>query len=255
MRKALSRVVALAVTAFFAGCSLPTQLQVRDPEPAQIVDYVALFQPFAATKIYTGGDYVWAGYAYVDHHCKQFFAALEEGRMELSFAQHTSAAGFSAANTILTLAKKSQYSIGVVGAAGTLAAAVFDSARNDFFYGQFSALAQYSGSLWLQTTVAQDDFKNKNAGVQTIYRDIENRPLDRAMVVAKAHNLVQAYANLCTIQQMQVFIQTALNTKPAAPAADQAQKTAGTPTGGRAKEARGAPAGTRRGGLTGYAIY
>lgn len=246
--------LALSVCIPVAGCSVPLQLQVRDPKPSEIVDYVALFQPFSKGRIATGEDYVWAGYSYVDHHCAKFFEALEEGRMQLSFAKHTTAAGFSAANTFMTLAKKSQQSIGVVGATGTLISAVLDSATNDFFYGQFSGLAQYSGSLWLQTTVAQNDFKNVNPAVRANYAEVKDRPLDKVSVQARAHNIVQAYANLCTIQQMQVFIQSALMSKPAKSASDAPPAKAGAGTPARPVESFGRGQ-ARPGGMSGYAIF
>jgi hypothetical protein len=258
MRKYLSAAYgALFAGVLTAGCSVPLSLQVRDPKPADIIDYVVLFQPYSRGTIQTGADYVWAGYSYVDHHCSKFFEALEEGRMQLAFAKHTTAAGFSAANTFMTLAKKSQQSIGVVGAAGTLISAVMDSATNDFFYGQFSGLAQFSGALWLQTTVAQDDFKNKNQTVKDNYDAVKSAALTSVAVQARAHNIVQSYANLCTIQQMQVFIQTALNKTPAKPAADDGKAVVKTGANGQAvrpKESYGARSRST-GGMSGYAIY
>ena len=245
MRRSAFAVFLLTPLILLSGCSIPLQLQVRDPDPKAIIDYVSIFGPYSPGPIKTGGDYVWAGYAYVDHHCSKFFEALEEGRMNMAFLRDTSAAGFSAANTVLTLAKVSQQSIGVVGAGGTLLAATLTAATNDYFYGQFSGLAQYSGSLWLQTSAAQDNFKNKDPTVHARYAQIADQPLGTLKVQAMAHNIVQSYASLCTIQQMQVFIQTALANGKAVPAAD---KTAGTGLKGRSL------GGPTRGGMTGYVI-
>jgi hypothetical protein len=202
------------------ACSTPFLAPLAEPEPQAIVDYVALFGPFAKRPIETGGDYVWAGYTYVDHHCTRFFRVLEDGRAHLAFAKNTASSAFGAANTVLTLLKESQTSIGIVGAAGTLIGATINSYSNDFYYNQFSSVSQYGGSLWLQTTIAQSDYKFRNDVIRGLYSEISGAPIAVVEIRAKAHNIVQNYARLCTIQQMQVFINTALNSKPATPAAD-----------------------------------
>jgi hypothetical protein len=173
----------------------PFLAPLAEPEPQAIVDYVALFGPFAKRPI-------------------------EDGRAHLAFAKNTASSAFGAANTVLTLLKESQTSIGIVGAAGTLIGATINSYSNDFYYNQFSSVSQYGGSLWLQTTIAQSDYKFRNDVIRGLYSEISGAPIAVVEIRAKAHNIVQNYARLCTIQQMQVFINTALNSKPATPAAD-----------------------------------
>lgn len=228
------KVIAVVSSFSLAGCTASPFQQLNGPVPADIIDYMQLFQPFATTSISSGADYVWAGYSYVDHHCNAFFSALELGRMQAAFARDVTSSGFGAANTIMTLLQESQKSIGIVGAIGTFAQGTITSFSNNFYFAQFSGVAEHAGLLWLQVTVAQNTYKFTT--VAPLYDEIKGSTIASVEVRAKAHNIVQNYARLCSLQQLQVFIHTALTSKGATPAAPP-----GT-VAGRSRE--GAPLGS-----------
>jgi hypothetical protein len=252
---------ALAGSLALSACAPALNLAIDDPSPTQIVDYMGLFQSHWPGQITTGGDYVWAGYAYVDHHCAKFFAALEKGRMQLAFAKDTTAAGFGLANTVMTELKRAQSAIGIVGAVGTFVGAAITSYQNSFFFEGFSGLAQFAGSLWLQTTNAQSHYKFENPTVSALLATVQDRALTVTEVRAKAHNIVQGYARTCTIQQMHVFINTALAAKPAEPdtGANGGEAGAAPPKQGRNLRSGAARAyypttRTPKGGMGAYVI-
>lgn len=234
LRNRFLKAFAVAGSLVMAGCAVSPFQKLNGPTPADIIDYMEIFQPFATTPITTGADYVWAGYAYVDHHCNAFFAALEFGRMKAAFAKDVTVGGFGAANTVMTLLKESQKNIGIVGAIGTFTQGAITSLSDNFYFAQFSGVAEHAGLLWLQVTVAQDTYKFTT--VVPLYDDIKGRDISSVEVRAKAHNIVQNYARLCSLQQLQVFIHTALTSTGATPASPPG--TAST----RSKE--GAPFGS-----------
>ncbi len=230
------------------ACSPALLQELDEPTAGAVIDYMSMFSPYSAAPIQTGGDYVWAGYAYVDYHCSEFFRGLELGRMRLAFARDTSVAGFGAANSILALVTSSQKSIGIVGAAGMFVSQSIANYSNDYYFNQFSGVAQYSGELWVQTTSAQNHYKFENAQVTELYDQISRGPIGVGEVQAKAHNIVQGYARLCTLQQMQVFIQTALTGRTSIPAASSSAI-------GGARAFGGSGSGAGRGsGMSAYVI-
>src|SRR5262245_1915470 len=200
--------VAMAFAGAAAGCSafgLPYQ-PIEEPRPVTIADFSAIFQPFATGKIQTGSDYVWAGYSYVDYQCNTFFTALAKARIQNAFLKDTTSQTFATANTILAIAKVAQNSIGIVSAAGSFATATLANYSNDFYF------SQHSGAVWLQVSTIMSDYKRDK---QAEFLAVSGGSLSSPTVAFAAHNLVQNYARLCSLQQIDLIIQTALTAAPA----------------------------------------
>jgi hypothetical protein len=206
------------------GCSgplapYPLGKRVEDPAPKDVIAFIALFQPFAANwSIATGEDYVWAGYAYVDHQCNNFFTALEMARRDLSFSKDMSTSAFSAASGILPLVIESQKQISIVAALGTFVAAAINNYSNSYLYGQIMSTAQHAPLLWNHVVDSQNNYKF--VASMPILLEIRTASLANVAVAAKAHNLVQNYARICSLHQLELFVQTAL-TSGAAVASNQ----------------------------------
>ncbi|MFN0219009.1 MAG: hypothetical protein ACKVP4_09375 [Hyphomicrobium sp.] len=190
-----------------SGCANLLAQSVELPTPTNINDYIGMFEPFATGPILTGSDYVWAGYAYSDHHCNNYFSALEKSKMQASFIKDTTASAFAAANTFMSLASTSQKALGIVAAAGSFVGNVMTSYNNEFFF------AQHSGALWNQVVIAQNQYKFHD--VVDLYDSIKANPISNVTTAAVAHNIVQNYARLCTLQQLDLFVSTALTTRSA----------------------------------------
>lgn len=192
-----------------AGCStLPTIAPPEEPTPKNIQDYVTLLQPFSGGGIVKGGDYVVAGYAYVDHHCQKFFNSLEQSRMQNEFVTDTVSQAFTAANAILAFADTTTKTIGFVTQVGTI---VNTGLKN---YNRIYFFAPYAGSLWYQVQTIQGDYKFKDP-IKSLVGQIKDRDLSSVADWATAHQIVQGYARICSLPQFQLLINTALVAKPA----------------------------------------
>ncbi len=213
MRKLPRRLIAVVIgSVCVSGCSSIFSDSILDqsvqlPTPSNVHEYMALFQPFSTGPIQSGSDYVWAGYAYSDHHCNAYFSALEKAKIQAAFFKDATSSAFSAADTIMALAVASQQAIGIVAAAGSFIGNVMTSYNNQFFF------AQHSGALWNQVVIAQNKYKFED--VAALYNTIKEGPIASPTVAAVAHNIVQNYARLCTLQQLDLFVSTALTTRTA----------------------------------------
>lgn len=167
-----------------------------------------MLQPFSSGRIVKGGDYVVAGFAYVDHHCQRFFNSLEQSRMQNEFATDTISQAFTAANAILAFADTATKTIGFVTQVGTI---VNTGLKN---YNRIYFFAPYAGSLWYQVQTIQSDYKFKDP-VKTLVAGIKDRSMDTVADWASAHQIVQGYARICSLPQFQLLINTALVAKPA----------------------------------------
>src|SRR5262245_4012826 len=132
---------------------------------------------------------------------------------------------FATTNTILAIAKVAQNSIGIVSEAGTFANSTLTDYSNDYYF------TQHSGAVWLQVSTIMSDYK-KDKGDD--FLAVRSGLLTSPTVAFASHNLVQNYARLRSLQQIDLIIQTALTAK-------QAQKVTadgspGAPPAGAKKE-------------------
>ena len=185
------------------GCSGLGAKPIDAPSPMDVVDFTHTFEAYTGRRIDTANDYVWAGYAYIDQHCQTFFDALEMGRKDGVFAKETIAAGGAFSTEVMTLLKNSQTAIGIVTGAVTL---VTNSVER---YNNMYNFAQYSPALWQHVSTAQSKYKSIDMA-QTM-TDIGPSGIGTAATFYQAHQVVQGYARLCSIPQIEYFVHTALN--------------------------------------------
>jgi len=220
--KSLALIAAILGTAMAVAACAGNGLSSRlnSPEPEQIIEYTKAFELHFNRKIETGEDYVRAGYNYVDHHCEQFFIAIEVEKRKLLFAKNSVQQAFSTAPAILTatygrgsasLAKP----LAILAALAGLSAQMFDS------YGEQFAFSNYSTQLRLKVQEAQYAYKTATETSLITF----NQPFSSSSIsnAYKAHQLVQGYARLCTVPQFEQFIVTALDSTRAGKASNEPQ--------------------------------
>ena len=204
-----------------SGCSSLSAVPLESPAPADIVDFTQTFETYTNHRIGTAEDYVYAGYAYTDHNCQKFFNALEMARKNSLFAKDTLTSAGGLATEILTLLAESQTAIGIVsGAVGFVANGI---ERHNNLYN----FAEYSPALWQHVSTAQSNFKSTD--VPPTLELIAANPIDTAATFYQAHQIVQAYARLCSLPQIEYFVHTALNNSKttAADVDEDTKKTGG----------------------------
>lgn len=215
-------IAAVMGSALLAGCSGLGATPVESPSPQSVINFTQTFETYTGRRIASADDYVWAGYSYVDDHCQTFFNALEMGRKDGVFAKETIAAGGLFATDVLTQLKKSQTAIGIVSGAIGLVTASIDRYNNMYNF------AQYSPALWQHVATAQSKYKSEDAP-QTL-QDLGRASIAEAAVFYQAHQIVQGYARLCSLPQIEYFIHTALTNSKTQSADDV--KTTKTSKGG-----------------------
>ncbi len=185
------------------GCAFSAR--VDSPDPGDIIGYVSDFEKHFGRKIDTGEDYVLAGLSYVDHYCELFFTELEVEKRKLAFSKSSIQQGFATAITIapLTTATNKSKPVAILGALSGLANHVFEQYEKQFVF------ASYSAQLRLKVLQAQYNFKEVHkqeiSSLNTSLRDAS------LATVYKSHQVVQEYAKLCTIPQLDLYIITALD--------------------------------------------
>lgn len=204
--------------ALLAGCSGLGAVPIADPNPTDVMDFTATFENYTHRRIETAEDYVYAGYAYVDNQCQTFFNALESARKDGVFAKESLNSAGALTNQILTLLKESQTSIGIVSGAFAFATAGIDRYNNLYNF------AEYSPSLWQHVMTAQNNYKSTDAAPTLI--PIATLSISSAATFYQAHQIVQGYARLCSLPQIEYFIHTAL-TNSKTQAADSTKTTSG----------------------------
>ncbi len=195
-------IAAVMGSALLAGCSGLGATPIDSPTPQTVIDFTQTFETYTGHRIATADDYVWAGYAYVDENCQTFFNALEMGRKDGVFAKETIAAAGTFTNEILTQLKKSQSAIGIVAGGFQLVTNSIDRYNNMYNF------AQYSPALWQHVATAQSKYKSEDAP-QTL-NDLGPHSIGDAAVFYQAHQIVQGYARLCSLPQIEFFIHSAL---------------------------------------------
>lgn len=215
LRSVARRLCAAAVSAtLLAGCSGLGAEPIPPPTPGDILDLTTTFSNFTNRPISTAEDYVFAGYAFTDHHCQKFFNALEQSRRDNVFAKDTLSSAGTLTTEILTLLKESQTSIGIVAGAVGYASNTLERYNNMYNF------ALYSPALWQHVNTAQSTFKSTDA-VPTL-GPIANLSIDSAAVFYQAHQIVQSYARICSLPQIEYFIHTALSNSKTVPADEPA---------------------------------
>lgn len=198
--------IAIAMSALLASGCTGLSARLDSPLPEQIIKYTAAFEVHAKAKISTGEDYVLAGYSYVDEHCEQFFVELEVEKRKLLFAKNSLQQTFATAPSIVTItsgAAAAAKPVAILASLAGLSTLLFDQ------YGQQFTFSPYGAQL--RAKVQDAHYKYKELLHETV--STWNTPLatSRISEMLKAHQIVQGYARICTIPQMEQFIVTALD--------------------------------------------
>ncbi len=194
------------------GCGTALEQKLGATTTQDVFDYSAAFETYTGKKIVTVSDYVMSGFSYVDHHCQAFFTSLELMAMNGVFAKDTLTLASTAATQILTATDAATKAINIVAAVSGFASNTLNNYNNVYNF------APYSGLLWNQVITAQNSYKTTI--VKTTLIDfkpddssIAGHAIDASIAdFAIGHQIVQGYARLCTIPQIQLFIHTSLAT-------------------------------------------
>ena len=217
--KSLAAIVAL----LGGGCSSALENALETPTPNSVFEYVKDFEERTGRNIVTASDYIFAGIIYVDHYCENFFNELEIQKRELAYYNSVSNKVFTSTITLLPAltshAKKPQAVLAALAGLSTLAFEQYDKQFN---------FAPYSVQLRRLILQAQDTLKLKiipeefakirivdvfPAARKGTAFALTSTPADGTALGGffLAHQVVQQYSKTCTIPQMQLFLETALN--------------------------------------------
>jgi hypothetical protein len=207
--------------ASLVGCAGSLENYIASPSPSSIFDYAKIFEEKAGVKIRTFADYVFAGIIYVDDQCESFFNELEIQKREIAFYNSVSNKALTGTVALLpSLTKKATKAQAVLGALAGLASAAFEQYDKQYNFAPYSVqlrrLTLQSQDTLKRTMIPPEWFKthivdvlpNKKFGVLVVQ---EGENPSALSLLFLAHHAVQQYAKTCTIPQMQLFIETALN--------------------------------------------
>ena len=200
---------ALLCTSIVAGCAA-IGARVDTPEPEQIIVYVSAFEKHFSKKIDTGQDYVIAGYTYVDHYCELFFTELEIEKRKLLFTKNTTQQLLATTVPALINATKDAATnvskpLAVLSAVAGLTNFTFEQYQSQFIF------APYGTQLRLKVHEAQHTFKTSLQADTTGWQQLSGGLKSSVTIAFLAHQVVQQYAQLCTIPQLDLYIVTALD--------------------------------------------
>jgi hypothetical protein len=192
---------------FLGGCSAVLDISVRSPDPDKVIKYVEAFEKFSNRRIERAEDYVYAGFAYIDHYCEAFFVELEIEKRRVAFAKSTTLQAFTTAPAIISLASDATKPGLILAQVSGLTNLIFEQYEKQFIF------AQYSVQLRLKVLEAQHEFKNTRIPPEILAAPLGGAKFDRGSLASlyQAHQIVQQYARLCTIPQLELFIVTALD--------------------------------------------
>jgi len=155
------------------------------PPPVTPTDKNNLISPF---------DYVSSGYILVDRNCHNFFTDLSNARRQIDYVRSETIVGFSALSTTLALAKAAASTLAYISAGGSFVSATIDNSAD------YVLLTRYTDQL---DSIVQSKMKD--------YRD--KFSAQTAITKYDAVEYVSGYANLCTVDQLEIDIGDSLTQK------------------------------------------
>jgi hypothetical protein len=162
------------------------------------------------------------GYAYVDRHCVDFFAALQSARSQGEFASNTLTAAAASTAAILALAEATTKATGVTAAALGFTAVTLNEFRRT------ALLTDYP-----------DETQQLVREALTAYRGAAGTP----STLGEATSLVAGYAQICTLSGIRFLVRESIMT--ARPKAGSGE-AGGTQAGGTTPRGPGQPTAVSR---------
>ncbi|MEM9678279.1 MAG: hypothetical protein AAF890_09500, partial [Pseudomonadota bacterium] len=183
---------------------------VKSPTLDDIGNYSSQFEKYNGVRISTGADYALAGFSFVDHHCENYFVALELRRRRVNLRRNVATSVFAQSVSLLNRLGQNM-AVAYVNAAGIVTNSFFDSFDKNYSYSQHSVELRRL-TLQALATKKSNFFKElKNSD------NLYSQPINSAASVLIAHNTVQSYARQCTPAQFELFINSALSASTAKP--------------------------------------